>query len=52
MSGKPGHRCGPTLGHPIAMAAQVQPRMPAVAREEGQAVFAQGLTAMGAPLRP
>ncbi len=34
------------------MAAAMQPRMATVTREERQAVLAQGLTAMGAPLRP
>ncbi len=45
----------PAPRRPVGVTAAMQPRMPAGAREEGQAVpsrFAYGLTAMGAPLRP
>ena len=45
----------PALGRPVTMTAAMQPRMPAVACKEGQAVpsrLAQGLTTMDAPLRP
>ncbi len=46
------YRRRPALGRPVAMTAAMQPRMPALARQQGNTVeLTQALNAMGTPLR-
>ena len=50
-----GHCLRPALARPVAMTTAMQPHMPTIAREIWQAVpsrLAQGLSTVGAPLRP